>query len=146
MKEPSITGKEIQDEVFKRLEKYNSLNFLEQFAMFMGRSQILEIGLKSILISKYRTNPDQIDKWPLGVVKEELKKQGLRSDFISLLESLVDHRNFIAHDLLASQAILHGIVNNYDGRFEVKALQKALFELEQIIFLFYWTQEHNAWD
>ena len=34
---------EIRDEVFRRLKSYDKLNLLEQFAMFMGKAQILEM-------------------------------------------------------------------------------------------------------
>jgi hypothetical protein len=44
---------EIQREVFKRLKKYNKLSFLEQFAMFIGSAQILELSLKQLLARRY---------------------------------------------------------------------------------------------
>ena len=39
----------IERTVFKRLKPYDKLSFLEQFAMFMGKTQVLELGLKQLL-------------------------------------------------------------------------------------------------
>ncbi|MBN1449846.1 MAG: hypothetical protein JW963_02440 [Anaerolineales bacterium] len=144
-KGPSLTGEEIQDQVFKRLEKYENQNFFEQFAMFMGVSQILEIGLKNLLSSKFGYDYEKTEKWTLGRTKEELKKCGLRADFIVLLQSVIDYRNYIAHELLANQAIMQGLASNYSGRKEFRELQKGIYELEQVVFLYDWCQEHDAW-
>jgi hypothetical protein len=142
---PSLTGKEIQDQVFKRLNKYENRNFFEQFATFMGVAQILEIGLKNLLTRKFGFDSEKTEKWTLGRTKEELKRCGLRADFIALLQSVVDYRNYIAHELLANQAIMEGLMSDYSGRFEFRELQKGIYELEQVVFLFDWCQEHDAW-
>ena len=32
-----------------------------------------------------------------------------------------------------------------DARFEIRELQKGIYELEQLWFLYEWTEEQNAW-
>jgi hypothetical protein len=144
--EPSLAGQEIRAQVIKRLEKYKSLNFFEQFAMFMGVAQILEIGLKNILSVKYGLDSEKMERWTLGQTKEELKNRGLRADFIKLLESVVNYRNYIAHELLANQIIMEGLIKDYSGRFEFRELQHGIYELEQIALFYDWCQENNSWD
>lgn len=138
-------GDEIQREIFKRLKKYNKLNFLEQFAMFIGLAQILELGLKHLLARRYKQDLEQIEKWTLGRTANELKKSGLRQDFISLLESVVQYRNYIAHELLVNDAMLKALVGK-SGRLEQRHLEKGIYELEQIMVFHDWLEEHNAWD
>jgi hypothetical protein len=65
-KEPRLDTREIQRQVFKRLKKYNKLNMLEQFAMFMGLAQVLEGGLKGLLVRLYKYDSDTMEKWTLG--------------------------------------------------------------------------------
>ena len=42
----ALTAENIQESVHAKLEGYKNLNVLEQYAMFMGKAQILEFGLK----------------------------------------------------------------------------------------------------
>jgi hypothetical protein len=145
-----LTGEEISKETSKRLEKYNGLNFFEEFSMFMGTAQILEFGLKKLLEEKFEYSLENIEKWTLGRVKNELKKNELREDFIILLESVVDYRNYIAHELLVNVGLMKALFkeilpdDNYSK--DHRLLHKAINELEQLVFLFDWTQENNAWD
>jgi len=117
---PSLSPMEIQEHVLKRLGKYENRNFFEQFAMFMGVAQILEIGLKNVLSIKYGYDSEKMEKLTLGQTKEELKKRGLRTDYIHLLESVVNYRNYIAHELLANQIIMDGLIKDYSSRFEFR--------------------------
>jgi hypothetical protein len=143
--EPSLTREQIQAEVSKRLEKYKSLNFFEQFAMFMGLAQAFEISLKQLLNRKYGVEFESLERATLGQVTRQLKDRGLRPDFIALLESVVGYRNYIAHSLLANQIMLQSLGAG-DARFERRELEKGIFELEQLWFLYEWTEGHNAWD
>jgi hypothetical protein len=146
MNQPRLEANEIRDEVIRRLEKYNNLNVLEQFAMFMGMAQVLEVGLKNLLARRYHYDDlEQIDKWTLGRTTGELKKCGLRPDFISLLESVVGYRNHIAHELLANDAILRSILGGDSGKLELSHLEKGIYELEQVVFFYGWCEKHNAW-
>jgi hypothetical protein len=54
--------------------------------MFMGKAQLVELGLKNILTSKYGYDDERIERWSLGRVVKELRKSGLRQDFVHLIE------------------------------------------------------------
>jgi hypothetical protein len=45
--------------------------------------------LKRILVNKYGYKEEKIENWPLGAVIKELKKLGLRRDFIALGRELI---------------------------------------------------------
>lgn len=147
---PSLNQDDIKVGATKRLEKYKNLTFFEQYAMFMGVAQILEFGLKKLLESKFDYSMEEMEKWTLGRTKTELEKRGLRPDFINLLKSVVEYRNHIAHELLVNEALMNGMLNKLQiqGQFfkSHRTLSKAIYELEQISFLFDWTNEHNGWD
>lgn len=142
--EPSLTQEQIQAEVRKRLEKYKKLNFFERFAMFMGLVQVFEISLNQFLHRRYDVELETLERATLGQVTGQLRDRGLRPDFIALLDSVVGYRNHIAHSLLANQMLLQSLGAG-DARFERRELDKGIFELEQLWFLFEWTEEHNAW-
>jgi hypothetical protein len=141
---PSLSGKEIKKSVLSKLELYDDLSILEQYAMFMGKAQILEFSLKGLLIRKYGLGFEAMSKWTLGRVKNELKQQGLRPDFIAILGNVVDHRNYIAHEFLVNNAITQSIAN-FSERKLYGDLFRAIYELEQIILLYDWCEEHNGW-
>jgi hypothetical protein len=142
---PSLSEEEIRDMISEKLEGYKKLSFLEQYAMFMGKAQILEFVLKSLLSNKYEIESEIMERWTLGKLKNELAQKGLRSDFIDLLESIVQSRNYIAHELLANNALLNSLVE-LSPKIKGRDLWKATYELEQIIILHDWCVEHNAWD
>jgi hypothetical protein len=143
--QPRLEALETQEQISRRLKKYENLNVFEQFAMFMGMAQVLELGLKSLLCRRYNYDHERIEKWTLGTTAKELKKCGLRSDFIVLLESVVKYRNYMAHELLANDAMLRSILGGDSGRLELRQLEKGIYELEQVVFLHDWCEEHNAW-
>ena len=112
--------------------------------MFMGLAQTLEISLKQLLHRRYGVELESLENASLGQVKGQLRDRGLRPDFVGLLHSVVGYRNHIAHSLLANQIMLQSLgVGN--ARFERRELEKGIFELEQLWFLFEWTEEHDAW-
>jgi hypothetical protein len=86
-----------------------------------------------------------MEKWTLGKVKNELSQKGLRPDFIAYLDSVVDYRNYIAHELLVNNAITMSLAK-FSNRKLYGDLFRAIYELEQIIILYDWAEEHNAWD
>ena len=134
MKKPKrLTGKQVLAKVTRRLQKNEKLNFLEHFAMFMGKAQIVELGMKKILVSKYGYKEEKIENWPLGAVIKELKKLGLRPDFIALVEKLKEHRNYIAHEVLADDAMMQKLAGAKARRFAWKSLERALFSVEEVI-------------
>ncbi|MFC1814184.1 hypothetical protein ACFL03_15980 [Thermodesulfobacteriota bacterium] len=142
--EPSLSGDQIKTKVHAKLEEYKELSVLEQYAMFMGKAQILEFGLKGLLTRKYGVPYDDMEKWTLGKTKNELKDRGLSPDFIKLLESVVDYRNNMAHEFLVNNAITQSIAN-FSERKLYGDLFRALYELEQIIILYDWCEENNGW-
>ena len=142
---PSLTAEDIKNAVNEKLESYKDLNFLEQYAMYLGKAQILEFLLKGLLARKYLIPYELMEKWTLGKVKNELNRNGLRQDFIEYLDSVVDHRNYIAHELLFNNAITMSIANFSDRKLYGE-LFRSIYELEQIIILYNWCEEHNGWD
>ena len=142
---PSLFAEEIKNVVMEKLEGYKNLSFLEQYAMFMGKAQILELGLKGLLARKYAVPFKSTERWTLGRVKNELHQKGLRQDFIANLSSVVDYRNYIAHELLVNNALTMSLANFSDRKL-YGDLFRGIYELEQIIFLYDWSEEHNAWD
>lgn len=141
--------KQIATNTKKRLRKYSNLNFLEKYAMYMGTAQILELGLKNILIKKFNYEATRIEKWTLGYVADELQRNNLRQDFIYLLKNVKSDRNNIAHELLANSIIVNALIPEKDRALYSKPyrmLDKAIFEIEQLYFLFEWTEKTNNWD
>lgn len=147
---PYLTRQDIQKGTANRCKKYKNLNFYEQYAMYMGVTQLLEIGLKTLLSNKFNYDFEKITKFTLGQTAKELKKNKLRQDFTILLDSVVDSRNYIAHEILANELLLNSILKEkISKRYftkDYRILSKAIFELEQLTFLFDWTQENNGWD
>ena len=143
-KEPSLTTEEIQAAVVSRLKRYDDLNFFERFAMFMGIAQILELQLKQLLERQFGVPVEKTERKTRGQVSRALRERGLRSDFLLLLDSVVEYRNHVAHELLASQFILTSLGAS-EARFETRILDRATYELEQLWFLYEWTEQHNAW-
>lgn len=139
-----LTGRQIQRQVFKRLERYDHLNLAEQYAMFMGKAQLLELYLKQLHARRSGTDIEDMERWTLGRTTTELKRGGLRGDFIALLESLVDYRNFMAHEFLLSELMLRALTGN-SGRLVRKHLERGAYELEQVLLLHDWCEKHNAW-
>ena len=142
--DPYLSAKEIENAVNKKLEGYKNLSFLEQYAMYMGKAQILELGLKGLLARKYEVPFESMEKWTLGRVKNELSQRGLRQDFIAYLSSVVDYRNYIAHELLVNNAITKSIANFSDRKLYGDFF-RGIYELEQIIVLHDWCEEHDGW-
>jgi len=140
----SLSGDDIKRMVQEKLQEYEELNPLEQYALFMGKAQILELSLKGLLGRRYDVDLDSMEKWTLGKVKSELEQRELRSDFIANLTTLVGHRNHMAHEFLANNALTRSIAN-FSERTLYGDLFRAIYELEQIIILYDWCEEHDGW-
>lgn len=143
-KEAALSNTDIKELVHAKLEEYKNLSILEQYAMFMGKAQILEFGLKGLLSRMYGVPLESMEKWTLGITKNELRDKGLRPDFIAYLESVVDYRNDMAHEFLLNNAITQSIAN-FSGNKINGDLFRAIYELEQIIILYDWCEENNGW-
>jgi hypothetical protein len=129
----------------RRLAKYQKLGLLEQFAIFMGMAQLLEVRLKQLLAHRFGDNMDTIDRWTLGRTAKALKTHGLRSDLVVLLESVAQYRNHIAHELLASEIMLRALLGGKSLRAETRILERGVYELEQLNYLCDWCDKHDAW-
>lgn len=149
-KKTSLSQKDIANGTTQGGAKYKNLSFLERFAVFISVAQLLELSLKNLLVERYNYDLAKIEKWTLGKTCHAFEVRNLRADFILLLKSVVDYRNYIAHELLANKILLQNmqasetVPNHYDK--ETRRLDKAIIELEQLVFLFTWTVSNNAWD
>lgn len=132
--------------VKEKLNGYQDLSFLEQVAMFIGKAQILEEGLKNVLEIRFGVNRENIENFSLGQVKTRLTEVGVRPDFIGYLESLIELRNYITHELLRNEALLSSITGGETGRLERRNLEKGIYELEQLIIIFDWQEDNDAWE
>jgi hypothetical protein len=144
-KPPRLTDRQVTYRVFRRLKRYDKLSDLEQFAMFMGKAQVLELGLKRLLHRIFNYDHDRMEKWTLGRTTRELKDSGLRRDFIALLEAFADYRNHIAHEYLANEALLRRILGRDIGRLERKYLERGIFKVEEALLIYDWLEQHGAW-
>ena len=88
-----LTLKELLKKMAKNLRHIEKMSFLEQYAMFMGKAQIVELALKDLLNKKYKYKYKKIEKYTLGNTIYELNKCKLRPDFIALLRELLGYRN-----------------------------------------------------
>jgi hypothetical protein len=128
-----LSSKQVHSRVVRRLRKNDKLSFLEQFAMFMGKAQVVELSLKNILETKYGYDENRIKRWTLGTAINELEKCGLRQDLIVLLKDLNEHRVYIAHELLADNALMQKLAGRDTQRFAWKSLQRGLYSVETVI-------------
>lgn len=142
---PMLTEAEILQGVNKRLKKYEGHNLFERFALFMGMAQLLELGLKKLLSRRYDMDIDSLEQWTLGRVKGELRNRGLRPDFVTYLDSVVNYRNHMAHSFIADALITREMFEGRESRFESRELDRGTYELEHLLLLFEWTEENNAW-
>ncbi|MGS2719434.1 hypothetical protein [Paraglaciecola aestuariivivens] len=140
----ALSAEDIKELVDAKLEEYKNLGVLEQYAMFMGKAQILEFGLKGLLSRMYGVPSESMEKWTLGKTKNELRDKGLRADFIIYLESVVNYRNDMAHEFLLNNALTQSMAN-FSERKLYGNLFRAIYELEQIIILYDWCEENNGW-
>lgn len=139
-----MSGEQIKAEVFAKLDQYKDRSALEQYAIFMGKAQILEFGLKGLLARKFNVSHEEMERWTLGKAKNVLRDRGVRPDFIRLLESVVGHRNNMAHEFLVNTEITRSLAN-FSDRMLYGDLFRALYELEQIIILHDWCEINDGW-
>ena len=136
----------IKARILRRLDRYTGVNYLEHFTLFMGGMQLLEMHHKGLLAQHYQRDLEQMERWPLGRVANEMRAAGVRPDYCELLSHLVTTRNFIAHEMLASNALLRSLVKGPSPRQARKVLDPATYELEQLIVLASWCDKYDGWD
>lgn len=141
----NLSQKDIQDEVFKRMKKYDNKSFLECFSIYLGTAQILEFALKKLLENKYNVSLEDSEKMTLGQARAKLESLGIRSDYTELLKNVVADRNSAAHELLANQALISSLGIEMSERMQFKELEHYIYGLEQAVFLFDYIQYNDAW-
>lgn len=120
-----FTHEEIFKKVSNQLLAFNKLNFLERYAMFMGRAQLVELDLKHRALEKGFTL-EEMDKWTLGTTIRKLESKGLRPDYVNLLEELLKYRNDMAHDFLVSDVLGKSLIGIEFQSLSEKQLRYAL--------------------
>ena len=75
----ALSAEQIKNEVFAQLDQYKDRSVLEQFAIFMGKAQILEFGLKRLLARKFNVPLEEMELWTLGKTKSELRQEGVQN-------------------------------------------------------------------
>ncbi|HHS3095106.1 TPA: hypothetical protein ACTEQ6_003107 [Klebsiella oxytoca] len=139
MDNDTLGGLELRKKISAGLEIYEGKPFIERFGIFMGKAQLLEFGLKKILISLpgYNLTEKKLERLTLGLTRVELEKLGLRTDYNSYLKSFTDQRNTMAHEFLANYAITQQLLGGAEliHTFE-RELAHASIALEQLIIVF----------
>jgi len=121
----------------KSMKRYRKFNFLESYAVFMGRAQAVEWGLKRILRRKYRRGEKTLDRMTLGGAIWELERRGMRADFIAVLRELNKVRNKMAHAFLLDLSLMASIDRRWlQAHFHIRSLSRAMFEAERCIHVF----------
>lgn len=137
MPEKILTEDTIQREIFCRLKQVEKLNYLELYALFMGKAQIIEFILKRLLIEKYNYSFEDVERYTLGKSINELKNNDLRKDFITLLEKLNKYRVEMAHNFLYDNIITMQILNLHKSpHLTTKILNHELYCVEEVIIVY----------
>jgi len=142
---PQIESSELQRQIMAGIASYADRSSYECFALLMGKAQILEFGLKSLLARSCSIEHSEMEKWTLGTVARALDSNGFRGDYVALLKEFVIHRNYIAHDMLVDNAIFRSMEASISERFEFEQLQQPAYDLEGLLILHDWCEEHDAW-
>lgn len=145
MKKPIkvLTPTKLQNKIIKNLTTIEKMSFLEQYAIFMGKSQIVELSLNGLLIHKYKYKEAKVEKFTLGTIIYELEKSGLRPDLIALLKELLKYRNSLAHEFLGVTAMGNKLAGNNFEKLQYKELHHALYQVEQVIHVYDFLNENN---
>lgn len=145
VEKPNLEPAELQRQIFANLGTYSERNAFECFALLMGKAQLLEFGLKNLLQRKCAIEQIEMEKWTMGQVANEMALRAFRGDYIHLLKDFVRERNYIAHEMLVNNAIFRSMAPNISARFEFKQLQQPAYNLERLLILHDWCEEHKAW-
>lgn len=127
------------------MTQYNGRSSLECFALLMGKAQILEFGLKSLFARRFSVENEEMEKWTLGKIAHELERHGVRGDYVFFLKEFVKNRNYIAHEMLANNTIFRSLASEISQHFEYRQLWKPAHDLEHLLILHDWLEEHGLW-
>lgn len=143
--EPKLEPADLQRQILANLGTYSNRSAFECFALLMGKAQLLEFGLKNLLQRTCAIEQCEMEKWTLGKVAHEMYSRAFRGDYVHLLKDFVQERNYIAHEMLANNAIFRSMAPDISARFEFKQLQQPAYNLERLLILHDWCEEHKAW-
>ncbi|EPO1788727.1 hypothetical protein ACT7BH_000052 [Cronobacter turicensis] len=139
MDNATLDAPELLAKIDAGLKIYTGKPFIERFGLFMGKAQLLEFGLKKILVSLpgYNLTEKKLERLSLGQTRVELEKLGLRTDYNAYLKSFKDQRNTMAHEFLANFAVTQQLLEGARliHPFE-RELTHACYAVEQLIILF----------
>ncbi len=121
----TLGGQELHDKIFAVLKIYENKSFVERFGLFMGKAQLLEFGLKKILLTLpgYNLDEEKLERLTLCQTRVELEKLGLRTDYNAYLKSFKDQRNTMAHEFLANFAVTRKLM---DGAALIRTFEREL--------------------
>ena len=128
--------------ILDKLDYLDNLNTQEQYAVFLGKVQIIELGLQKVLVSHYSYNENKIETFTLGQLIGSLEKSNAQKVFIELLKELNDRRKYIVHHLFKDQAIMLNLmgkekrIKDFLQRKEEKMLFHGFVAVENIIYLY----------
>ena len=142
-KEKVLDPEKTMKKISKNLSKIDKYSFLEKYAFFMGKTQLVELELKNILINKFKYDEEKIETMTLGIAIIELGENGLRTDFIFLLEDLLKFRNSLAHEFLGITIRGNAITGGGFERLQYKELRRALWKVEEVIQVYDWINENG---
>jgi hypothetical protein len=142
-REKTLTSKMLSKKIDRSIAHLSKLSFLENYAMFMGKSQLIEFSLKKILSKRYRYGKKKLEKMTLGVAIAELERLGMRKDLVSLLKELNRFRIAMAHKFLVDHAYFVALDRKF-GRLSMRPLQDALAKVEETIHVYDFLNQ-NRW-
>lgn len=137
---------ELERQILANLSTYyKDRSSFECFALVMGKAQLLEFGLKNLLNRACGVGHEEMERWTLGMLANKLEYHGFRADYVALLKEFVRHRNYLAHEMLVNNTIYRLMAPNISERFEFRQLQQPAYELERLLIVHDWLEEHQAW-
>lgn len=129
----------MRDMLWKKNEKsqkrYSKFSILERYAVFMGKAQLVEFGLKRILRRRYRFGERRLGRMTLGQAIFELERLGMRPDFVWQMRQLNQHRVRMAHEFLADHFNFVSLDRSF-ARLSWRPLRDALYRVEESIHVF----------
>ena len=138
-----LSGDQLQKMIFDSLIPYDKFDVLDRYAVFMGKSQIVELALKSLLVDKFHYKEEDLERTTLGATVNLLEKEKLRGDFIHILRELNKHRNHMAHSFLAIHLIGQNSIGSRMDRLSQKDLNYALYSVQQVIHVYDFLTENK---
>ena len=138
MQDNSKYDEELNSELRKRitdeLSAYDNKNCLEQYALYMLRVQMYELSIKQDLSNLFGLKEDKVERMSLGGIARYFRENKIKANegFFTHLQHIIQQRNSMAHDFLASNSALASIVGEAATNRAERKLSKAIYELENV--------------